>query len=122
MNREMENLKAVALSYSGRWEIAQAMRDIGLEVARSDVGHTVAECEAIKAGTLDAEDNPVKMAPHTEAEVCADEWKHPYSRTQAGKWMLNPSTMFARYFAAKCLPAIIAISIVCIAIMGIVIT
>lgn len=45
-----------------------------------------------------------------------------YSRTPAGKWMLNPSTMFARYFAAKCLPAIIAISIVCIAIMGIVIT
>lgn len=44
-----------------------------------------------------------------------------YSRTPAGKWMLNPSTMFARYFAAKCLPAIIAISIVCIAIMGIVI-
>ena len=26
---------------------AQAMRDIGLEVARSDVGHTIAECEAI---------------------------------------------------------------------------
>ena len=44
-----------------------------------------------------------------------------YSRTPAGKWMLNPSTMFARYYAAKCLPAIIAISIVCIAIMGIVI-
>ena len=43
----------------------------------------VAECEDIKAGRLDAEDNPVKMAPHTEAEVCADEWKHPYSRTQA---------------------------------------
>ena len=44
-----------------------------------------------------------------------------YSRTPAGKWMLNPSTLFWRYFAAKCLPAIIAISIVCIAIMGIVI-
>ena len=43
----------------------------------------VAECEAIKAGTLDAEDNPVRMAPHTEDEVCADEWKHPYSRSQA---------------------------------------
>ena len=43
----------------------------------------VAECEAIKAGQLDADDNPVKMAPHTEDEVCADEWKHPYSRTQA---------------------------------------
>ena len=44
-----------------------------------------------------------------------------YSRTPAGKWMLNPSIMFWRYFAAKCLPAIVAISIVCIAIMGVVI-
>ena len=43
----------------------------------------VAECEDIKAGRLDAEDNPVKMAPHTECEVCADTWSHPYSRTQA---------------------------------------
>ena len=43
----------------------------------------VAECEAIKAGTLDKDDNPVKMAPHTEGEVCADTWTHPYSRTQA---------------------------------------
>lgn len=44
-----------------------------------------------------------------------------YSRTPAGKWMLNPSTLFIRYFAAKCLPAIVAVSIVCIAIMGVVI-
>ncbi len=44
-----------------------------------------------------------------------------YSRTPAGKWMLNPSTMFWRYFAAKCLPAIVAVTIVCLAIMGIVI-
>ena len=44
-----------------------------------------------------------------------------YSRTPAGKWMLTPSTTFIRYFAAKCLPAIIAVSIVCIAIMGVVI-
>ncbi len=44
-----------------------------------------------------------------------------YSRTPAGKWMLFPSTQFWRYFAAKCLPAIIAVSIVCIAIMGVVI-
>ncbi|MCR5710324.1 MAG: aminomethyl-transferring glycine dehydrogenase [Bacteroidales bacterium] len=43
----------------------------------------VAECEDIKSGKLDAEDNPLRMAPHTEDEVCADEWKHPYSRTQA---------------------------------------
>ena len=44
-----------------------------------------------------------------------------YSRTPAGKWMLFPSSQFLRYFAAKCLPAIVAISIVCIAIMGIII-
>lgn len=44
-----------------------------------------------------------------------------YSRTPNGKWMLFPSTMFWRYFLAKCLPVIVAISIVCIAIMGIVI-
>jgi len=44
-----------------------------------------------------------------------------YSRTPNGKWMLFPSTQFWRYFAAKCLPAIVAISIVCIAIMGVVI-
>lgn len=44
-----------------------------------------------------------------------------YSRTPAGKWMLFPSTQFWRYFLAKCLPAIVAVSIVCIAIMGIVI-
>lgn len=44
-----------------------------------------------------------------------------YSRTPAGQWMLNPSTMFWRYFAAKCLPVIVTVSIVCIAIMGVVI-
>ena len=44
-----------------------------------------------------------------------------YSRTPDGKWMLNPSTLFVRYFAAKCLPVIVAVSIVCIAVMGIVI-
>jgi glycine dehydrogenase len=41
------------------------------------------ECEAIKSGALDAADNPLKMAPHTAAEVSGDEWKHPYPRTQA---------------------------------------
>ncbi len=38
------------------------------------------ECRKIKDGTFDAEDNPLKMAPHTAVEVCSDEWKHPYSR------------------------------------------
>lgn len=41
------------------------------------------EIAAIENGTTDKVDNPLKNAPHTQAVVCADEWKHPYSRTQA---------------------------------------
>jgi len=41
------------------------------------------ECEAIKSGQLDAEDNPLKMAPHTALEVTGEEWTHKYTRTQA---------------------------------------
>lgn len=41
-----------------------------------------------------------------------------YSRTPAGKWMSQPFGTFAQYFAAKCLPAIVAVSIVGIAIEG----
>ena len=43
----------------------------------------VRECEDIKAGRLDKEDNPLKMAPHTAEEVCADQWNHGYGREQA---------------------------------------
>lgn len=42
-----------------------------------------AECEAIKSGKLDHEDNPLKMAPHTAEEVCSDAWSHSYSRERA---------------------------------------
>ena len=42
-----------------------------------------AECEKIKSGEYDAEDNPVKNSPHTAEEVSADEWNHKYSRTVA---------------------------------------
>ena len=44
-----------------------------------------------------------------------------YSRTPAGKWLLAPSSLFWRYLPIKCLPIIVAVSIVCIAVMGIVI-
>jgi hypothetical protein len=44
-----------------------------------------------------------------------------YSRTPSGKWLMQSHDVFLRYFAAKCLPTIVAISIVCISIMGIVI-
>ena len=43
----------------------------------------VAECEEIKAGVADAEANVIKMAPHTAAEVCSDNWNHKYSREKA---------------------------------------
>jgi len=41
-----------------------------------------AECEAVKNGT-DKEDNLLKNAPHTAAEVCANDWNHPYPREEA---------------------------------------
>jgi glycine dehydrogenase len=41
------------------------------------------ECEDIKSGKSDANDNPLKMAPHTVGEVTGDDWTHPYSRKQA---------------------------------------
>ncbi|MBE9606174.1 aminomethyl-transferring glycine dehydrogenase [Acetobacteraceae bacterium H6797] len=42
-----------------------------------------AEIRAIEQGVADKADNPLKNAPHTAAEVMADEWTHPYSREQA---------------------------------------
>jgi glycine dehydrogenase (decarboxylating) len=41
------------------------------------------ECEMIKSGVYDAEDNPIKNAPHTAEEVCSDSWNHKYSREVA---------------------------------------
>ncbi|MDP1763711.1 MAG: aminomethyl-transferring glycine dehydrogenase [Sediminibacterium sp.] len=41
------------------------------------------EIKAIENGKLDKTDNPLKNAPHTQAVICADEWKHAYSRKEA---------------------------------------
>jgi glycine dehydrogenase len=41
------------------------------------------ECEDIKSGKLDREDNPLKNAPHTQTECSASEWNHKYSREKA---------------------------------------
>jgi glycine dehydrogenase len=40
------------------------------------------EADAIAAGTLDPENNPLKRAPHT-VEDLVGEWDRPYSREQA---------------------------------------
>ena len=41
------------------------------------------EADAIARGDADAQDNVLANAPHTIAEVTADEWTHAYSRSQA---------------------------------------
>ena len=44
--------------------------------------HIREEIRAVENGSLDKEDNPLKNAPHTAAEMVG-EWTHPYSREQA---------------------------------------
>ena len=41
------------------------------------------EIRAIEEGRSDAEDNPLKGAPHTAQHICSDDWSHPYSRDEA---------------------------------------
>jgi glycine dehydrogenase len=41
------------------------------------------EIKAIEDGKSDKTDNPLKNAPHTQAVICADQWKHAYSRKEA---------------------------------------
>jgi glycine dehydrogenase len=41
------------------------------------------EVRAIEHGTLDADDNPLKHAPHCAAAIAADAWAHAYTRQQA---------------------------------------
>jgi glycine dehydrogenase len=41
------------------------------------------EIRAVEEGRMDREDNPLRHAPHTAAEVLSDTWKHAYSRELA---------------------------------------
>jgi glycine dehydrogenase len=56
------------------------------------------EIDRVASGEYDAEDNPLKMAPHTMAELSADEWPHPYSRERAG-WPVQ-SLKLGKFFAS----------------------
>ena len=56
------------------------------------------EIDRVASGEFDAEDNPIKMAPHTIAELSGDEWHHPYSRQQAG-WPVA-SLKLGKFFAS----------------------
>lgn len=41
------------------------------------------EIRAVEEGKLDVQDNPLKNAPHTVADLSAERWNHAYSREQA---------------------------------------
>jgi glycine dehydrogenase len=41
------------------------------------------EIQAVTDGRVDPKDNVLKNAPHTIADVAADDWAHPYSRAEA---------------------------------------
>jgi glycine dehydrogenase len=41
------------------------------------------EIQAVADGRVDPKDNVLKNAPHTAADVSADDWSHPYSRAEA---------------------------------------
>jgi glycine dehydrogenase len=41
------------------------------------------EIRAVEEGRSDKTDNALKNAPHTQQVICADEWAHAYSRSQA---------------------------------------
>jgi glycine dehydrogenase len=41
------------------------------------------EITAIEKGISDKLDNPLKNAPHTQKVICANEWKHAYTRQEA---------------------------------------
>jgi glycine dehydrogenase len=42
-----------------------------------------AEIEQVATGEFDAQDNPLKNAPHTAEMLSAGEWKHPYAAEEA---------------------------------------
>jgi glycine dehydrogenase len=41
------------------------------------------EISDVESGKLDAEDNPLRNAPHTSDQLAADDWPHSYSRERA---------------------------------------
>ncbi|MEL7036281.1 MAG: aminomethyl-transferring glycine dehydrogenase [Cyanobacteria bacterium J06592_8] len=75
------------------------------------------EIATIESGDMNAEDNPLKNAPHTAESLIVDEWNHPYSRQQAAypaPWLKNHKFWPAvgrvdnaygdRNFVCSCLP------------------
>ena len=45
--------------------------------------HIRAEIRQVESGTWPSDNNPLKNAPHTQADLVDAEWNRPYSRTEA---------------------------------------
>ncbi len=56
------------------------------------------EIGRVERGELDAEDNPLRRAPHTAAAVTADDWDRPYSREVAA--YPSPATREHKFWPA----------------------
>ena len=41
------------------------------------------EIRKIEKGEFPKDDNPLRSAPHTATDIATEDWKHPYSRTEA---------------------------------------
>lgn len=41
------------------------------------------EIAAVKNGSLDEKDNPLRNSPHTLEDITSEDWEHPYTREQA---------------------------------------
>jgi glycine dehydrogenase len=54
------------------------------------------EIRKVESGEFDAEDNPLKNAPHTALEIASDDWSHAYTREQAVYPL--PSLRSAKYW------------------------
>jgi len=48
------------------------------------------EIAEIEAGRMDKAVNPLKMSPHTQAQVISDKWDRPYTREQAAFPAVSP--------------------------------
>lgn len=55
------------------------------------------EIAKVAAGTYDKTDNPLRNAPHTADSLVADEWGHPYTRTEAAYPL--PSVREGKYWS-----------------------
>jgi glycine dehydrogenase len=56
-----------------------------------------AEISRVASGEYDRTDNPLRNAPHTAASLVADDWPHPYGRTEAAYPV--PALREGKYFS-----------------------